>query len=391
MSHRLIAFFIALALSLSLPNSATAQVSFNLRLGPPAYTQHPNYLGDWRGRIVFYKDGRRWCSEVVRVLLEAAPDVGHFEAPDESKDELVASAFNAAKSACPQARVAVGRIQLGNGSFVYIRSEPDNLADWREVTRPQAMAGYVDPALAARRAAEARERAALAAARRQAAAILPVVDSSPWEKNGARVRRLQVDLRDLDDVGVAVLIAPSGASQMLTGGEWNGATGPGAGNASVSEKLQPGVNTLVLFIFNKEFSLGVGKWSYAFSLIGDDQVIWSSRGGRREAGVGIRYWRAFSIVKGTQAAVTVRNPTAAEMEQVTPMVDRMNKALVEKAPSADSAAMLGVASVIGQALVTSTFNSSPGSTTDECRRREPVVGGLDPNGRPIVLGYECVP
>ncbi len=200
-------------------------------------------------------------------------------------------------------------------------------------------------------------------------------DTSEWAQDGVKSRTISLRLSDLDDVGAAILVLPDGKQELIAAGEWSGAGGSGYGEADFTDKLKVGPNTLVVFIYNKAFSFWVGKWTFDFQLFGDaDDPIWAASGGARENNVGIRYWRAFTIIKSPKGELTVKSMAERDIMVLRPVVENLHLRLLREMPSADGAAMSVVVAAFAAAMVSdivggSTTSSSRASDYDDYERR----------------------
>jgi hypothetical protein len=191
---------------------------------------------------------------------------------------------------------------------------------------------------------------------------LAEADITKWERDGVKSRTLSLRLQNLDDVGAALLVLPDGKHELIAAGEWSGAEGAGSSEAEFTDKLKVGPNTLVFFIYNKSFSFWVGKWTFDFQLYGDaDSPIWTASGGAREENVGIRYWRAFTIIKDAKGLLTIKSMASNDLAVLEPVVESLHRRLLMEIPSADGAVMTAIASAFAGAMIadlTSGYTSS---------------------------------
>ncbi len=226
------------------------------------------------------------------------------------------------------------------------------------------------------RTSEARQEPVAAPANIEPRQAPPMVDAdtSEWPQDGAKSRTISLRLNNLDDVGAAILVLPDGKQELIAAGEWSGAGGAGYGEADFTDKLKVGPNTLVVFIYNKAFSFWVGKWTFDFQLFGDaDDPIWAASGGARENNVGIRYWRAFTIIKSPKGELTVKSMAERDIMVLRPVVEKLHLRLLREMPSADGAAMSVVVAAFAAAMVSdivggSTTSSSSASDYDDYER-----------------------
>lgn len=84
-------------------------------------------------------------------------------------------------------------------------------------------------------------------------------DSSPLIHAPAVVKHLSVALKQIDDIGLVLVLRPDGQLQIVTGAEWNVRNNGGSAAADVDPHLKPGVNLVILALHNKAFAFGVGK------------------------------------------------------------------------------------------------------------------------------------
>jgi hypothetical protein len=195
-------------------------------------------------------------------------------------------------------------------------------------------------------------------------------DSSLLVQSPAVVKRLSVALKQIDDIGLVLVRQPDGQMQMVTGAEWHVNNNGGSATADVDPHLKPGINLVIFALHNKAFAFGAGKWSYDFSLIGDGKVLWRGSEGRREPGVGLRFWKAFSVDRQPNGTMRIALADASQLATLTPMITRLNEELVKNYGSEQSSANLAATTLLNGLAGGSSGASRAAENEEQYRQQQ---------------------
>lgn len=192
---------------------------------------------------------------------------------------------------------------------IYLEQEAKRLAELRETERKIA--------------AEQQEQARKAAI---AAMQLP-----PHGNAGTLVTRtskqLKVSLRDVDDLGIVVAMLPNGQIEQLATAEWT-ADAVGSTEEEIGSRLALGENRIVFFLHNKRLMGNQSKWNYRFELKDEGGTRWSHSGGGVAGSVGIRFWRAFTVVKSSDGRLLVQDADAHVISELEPDMRKVNDDII---------------------------------------------------------------
>jgi hypothetical protein len=178
--------------------------------------------------------------------------------------------------------------------------------------------------------------------------------------NLAVVKNVSVKLRNIDDLGIVLVINPDGKiSQQSV--EWS-ILGAGSRYGSLNSNLKQGSNLVIFILHNKSFSFGQGKWSYDFSLIGDNSIIWQNYKSQLGGDKGIQFWKAFVIDGLPNGLYAIRHTSDDETNRLQLNIAKLNSDLIKNQGHENSSDI--TAAIIGGAAVMYTLSNSSTSSQE---------------------------
>lgn len=177
------------------------------------------------------------------------------------------------------------------------------------------------------------------------------------------VRSLTMNLSNIDDLGLVMVIPPSGKAVMAAGTEWSTANQGGSAKADIASHLATGRNTVVFVLHNKHWIFGVSNWAFNASLSGDGRVLWQDSRPKRKGGVGIQYWKAFTAIRHKDGSIAVEAASPEVIRELEPRIAALNGELIRNHGTEQSAYGVAVGLVFAAIVsgMSSSGNSSNGS------------------------------